>query len=115
MAKTSNVIQSFNVSGDGIVATSGWSNTTTNGSSPDGGLHQLALALGDNTISVPAGTNFILIIPPSGSTIVKKLKGVAGDTGWVLAKTLPTTISVTVGSTYIINAAAAETVYVAFL
>lgn len=47
---------------------------------------QDVLAAGDNTIIVPANAYGCIIIFDPTSTTVKKLKGVAGDTGVVLAK-----------------------------
>lgn len=48
---------------------------------------QDALANGDNLIPVPANAKGAIIIFDSTSTTVKKLKGVIGDIGLVLAKT----------------------------
>ena len=43
------------------------------------------LASGDNTIYLPEETGFIVILPPvATSTPTITLKGITGDTGWVL-------------------------------
>lgn len=41
----------------------------------------LALASGLNTINIPSGTTFILVVLPTGNTQSVTLKGVTGDTG----------------------------------
>jgi hypothetical protein len=55
------------------------------------------LALGANTITVPAATGITVkgatIIPPAGNTQSLTLKGVAGDTGVLISNTDPTSIA----------------------
>lgn len=53
---------------------------------PVGQVLAIALASGNNVISVPAGTTLVIIVfPPSNGQTVT-LKGVAGDTGILLNK-----------------------------
>lgn len=65
-----------------------------NNAAAPGAISELNLVLGDNTITVPAGTvKGATIIPPSGNTASIILKGVTGDTGITLSKTDPTSIA----------------------
>lgn len=50
---------------------------------------QTNLAVGDNTISIPTGSSWALITPPSTATGILILKGNAGDTGIRVLKTGP--------------------------
>jgi hypothetical protein len=67
-----------------------------------------SLALGANTITVPAGgatPAAVTIIPPAGNVTSITLKGVAGDTGIGLHLTDPTTIALAAGVTsFVLNA-----------
>lgn len=51
-----------------------------------GAVTDVILAAGDNTITVPAGATAAIIQFGAGSTQVKKLKGIAGDTGIIVTK-----------------------------
>lgn|SRR6187431_582165 len=54
------------------------------------------LALGANTITVPTGGTTVTactIVPPAGNTEEITLKGVTGDTGFLLHETDPSSIS----------------------
>jgi len=66
------------------------------------------LASGDNTLTVPAGTTLVVITPPTTNTVALKVKGAAGDTGWLISKTKPTPMTYDSGPA-IINAASAVT------
>lgn len=46
-----------------------------------------ALAIGNNTITIPSGTTTVILIPPSGNTATLILKGVNADTGFRLHNT----------------------------
>lgn len=46
-----------------------------------------------NAITVPTGATAVLIIPPSGNAQTITLKGVTGDTGVPLSKTMPSAIA----------------------
>lgn len=65
------------------------------------GVNQLlSLAVGTNTIAVPAGGATpvsVTIIPPAGNIVPITLKGVAGDTGIPLHLTDPSTIALAAG------------------
>src|SRR5262245_6382769 len=71
--------------------------------------YPVTLAAGDNTLSFPAGTTLIVLVPPTTNTAVLKSKGVGGDTGWVLQSTQPTVFTFTAGGSAIINASAQVT------
>lgn len=60
----------------------------------DGAISQTFTAATFAAITVPAGTTAILIIPPSTNVGAITLKGVTGDTGIALHKTLPTVLAV---------------------
>ncbi len=82
--------------------------TAVNASSP--GTEQLiSLANGDNTIAIPttgAQASSLTIIKPPGNTVALKLKGINGDTGILLHKTDPDSISLDPTlTTIVINAA----------
>src|SRR5580700_184359 len=83
----------------------------TNTNAPGMPLEQIALIAGNNTINLPAGTQYVVMSPPSTSTNAKTLKGVAGDTGFPLSANLAAIIPVANGTTSIIvGSAGAETV-----
>jgi hypothetical protein len=72
---------------------------------------QDTLANGDNTILVPATADGCIIIFDPTSATVKKLKGVAGDTGVILAKNKwnVITFDTTPITDFIINSAGVDT------
>ena len=85
------------------------SNTTSPGSVT---LH--TLTTGANTITLPTGGSTVvgaLVLPPTGNTVLLKVKGVNGDTGIFLNKVNPTllTFDTTQAATFIIDAASAVT------
>jgi hypothetical protein len=55
---------------------------------PIGEVLLIALASGANTINIPAGSTFMIIQPPASNTQTLRLKGVTGDTGIGVHKTL---------------------------
>jgi hypothetical protein len=73
------------------------------------GVNQLlSLAIGANTIPVPAGGATpvaVTVIPPAGNVVPLTLKGVAGDTGIPLHLTDPSTIALAAGVvSFVLNA-----------
>lgn len=110
MAKTSTLTITVQVTGDGV--NDNWTPTPPqNTAAPGGGPQLLALASGDNTITVPAGASGFVLLPPAGSAVVKKIKGAGGDTGVTISNTLPFVGSVSAGS-LIINASNVENVQI---
>ena len=83
-----------------------------NGASP-GQIQILTLSSGDNTITPPSGGTTpvgVIIIPPASNPNVITLKGVGGDTGVPIHKTLQTKLSLNnPAGTFILNAAATVT------
>ena len=80
--------------------------TSVNTSAP-GTTSMPALSGGDNTITIPTGTEWVMIVPASTNTAVLTLKGDAADVGLELSKTRPALISVNTGTTsLILNASA---------
>lgn len=74
--------------------------------------HQtLALASGANTITPPLNAMFCVLVPPPGSSVVKTLKGITGDTGFVLNSGAPTMLSMPLSAgPFVINCGGIETV-----
>lgn len=87
MAKTSTIAVTGSVIGDGISESIGQviAIQQVNPNAPGGVPVDFVLASGNNTVPVPTksqgGLGWVMIVCPSGSTIAKTLKGVAGDTG----------------------------------
>lgn len=52
-----------------------------------------SLVSGANTLTPPAGSTGLVILPPVNSAVTKTLKGVTGDTGVPIAAGLPTFLS----------------------
>lgn len=85
----------------------------TNSSSP--GMNEiLALASGANTITPPAGSTAVTIIPPATNAVTLTLKGVTGDTGVALALTSPTTIGLAGVTAFCLTAGSTVTVRLIF-
>jgi hypothetical protein len=83
-----------------------------NAASP-GDMDVLTLAIGFNSITVPAGGTTVrgaTIIPPAGNTATITLKGVTGDTGIGLHLTDPTSIALASGTSAIGLTVSAEIV-----
>ena len=88
----------------------------TNVAAPAGGPISIALASGDNTITVPPGAIAMLILPPAASTFAKKLKGIGGDTGFQISTTALSLLSLPTGAaTVLLNSAGIETISVHWL
>jgi hypothetical protein len=70
-------------------------------------VQTVSLSSGDNTITVPTGTSFILFTPPVANAEVLKVKGNAADTGVQISKVLPTVLTWDATGSLIINAGGA--------
>lgn len=95
MAVQSN--RSININSAGDVVYNQTFSAALNGTAP-GDMDVMTLSAGNNTITVPniaavAVAKGATIIPPVGNVQTITLKGVAGDTGILLHKTDPTSIS----------------------
>ena len=112
MAKASTVTLSVTITGDGeSLSYSLPAGNITNAAAPMGGPIPTALTSGDNTITVPSGAVEVLIVPPAASVVVKKLKGIGGDTGVTISPSQPMMLSLPAGATtFILNAGSTETV-----
>lgn len=76
----------------------------------------LTTVIGHNPLTIPAGTKWVLVVPPAGSTFVKTLKGVNGDTGVEVDNVNPGLIPVVAGSTtLVIDSTGVEILEVWFL
>ena len=73
-------------SGDGLTLqyASSWSNAASPGVSTN-----VQLVAGNNTINIPAGTQFVTLVPSAGSTNGKTLKGTGADVGLALNPGVP--------------------------
>lgn len=90
MAKTSSASIGVTVSGDGETCTYvPPGSPMTNASAPNGGTVDVALAAGNNVITLPTGAIGVVISPPTSSTNAKIIKGVAGDTGITIRPNAP--------------------------
>ena len=72
-----------------------------------GEVLDVALATGDNPISIPAGATAVMITPPAGNITAIKIKGATGDAGVLIHKTFPTLLALDPMAVLILNAAAA--------
>lgn len=118
MAKQSTVTLTISVAGDGLNTSFTPTGTPlVNVAAPAGGPVGITLASGDNTILVPPGSKGLIIIPPSTSTVVKKLKGAAPDTGFSIS---PSILSGPIGLptaavSIILNAVSSEEVQIMWI
>ena len=80
--------------------------TLTN-SSASGAVTTTALASGANTISVPTGALWCIVVPPSGNTTALTLKGNGADTGVGLHPSQASILALANGTTSFIVSAAA--------
>lgn len=53
---------------------------------------------GFSAVTIPTGATAVLIIPPTANTNTITLKGITGDTGVALSKTLPTVLALAASS-----------------
>lgn len=99
MAITSN--RTITITQSGEIASANTFSAAANTAAP-GDIDLLTLASGFNTITLPLGGSTVrgaTIIPPAGNTQTLTLKGVTGDTGILIHKTDPTSISFDAGVT----------------
>ncbi len=110
MSVTSNRVVGIQFTGDVDAPNLAYS-AAANISSP-GEIDSVLLALGANTISVPAGAVAVTIIPPAGNTATVILKGVVGDSGVYLHLTDPTSLGIyrAGSSTFVLTVSANITV-----
>ena len=59
---------------------------------PDAAADAVALNSGFNTLTRPAGADGAVIVPDPANTQTLTLKGITGDTGLALSKTIPSVI-----------------------
>jgi len=112
MAKISTLSMSGSVQGDTVTESFG-AFTITNAAAPGAVPQNVALASGANTLTVPAGAVWFMLVPPALSIVTKTLKGVTGDTGVVMAPALPFAFGFNPGTvSFVITASGAETVQV---
>lgn len=117
MAKKSTVTLAVTVTGDGVNTTYNPVGTPIiNLAAPAGGPIAAALSTGDNTLTVPAGASHLLIVPATDSVVVKKLKGVGGDTGFTIAPASPTLLGLPAAAvSVLLNASAGEVITIEWL
>lgn len=109
MSKASQVAITYSATGDGMTLT--FATTAQENLASPGEQQPLLLATGDNTIAVPTGAKGVIVVPPSASVIVKKLKGIGGDTGFILRAASPSYLALPDSTaTILLNASAGETV-----
>jgi hypothetical protein len=75
------------------------------------------LTMGANaTVAVPVGGTVCIITPPAGNASVLTLKGVAGDTGFLLSSTQPSVIALgTAQNTILLDVSPAQVITFTFL
>jgi hypothetical protein len=109
MAKTSTLSMSVQIVGDGV--NEGFnimaSSPVVNPAAPGGGPLLYPLILGANIIPVPPGTISMILIPPANSLVGLTLKGLTGDTGFVLQGNLPAMLPLPLGTLDVLIAATA--------
>ena len=108
MAKTSTINLNVMIQGDGInTAYAPPGAPIVNTTAPAGGPITVALAMSDNTLTVPPGALGMIIVPPSISVVTKAIKGAALDTGLAISPTRVTMIGLPAGATSVIISASA--------
>lgn len=111
MAKTATGRADIAITGDGMNAVLTVT-LPTNAASPYQHLQHATTAAYAALPTPPTGTSFVVIIPPSGSTLAKTLKGVTGDTGVPLSTSQPSIIALAGVSVFGILATGVETLEV---
>lgn len=83
MAKTSTLTVSATVTGDGLAGDTYAppQGPLVNAAAPQGIPSVVALGAGANTLAVPAGAQYALLVPPPASANAKQAKTISGDTG----------------------------------
>lgn len=113
MAKTVTTTLAVTVTGDGFGPSANTPLYSASMQNATGGPPgQQALAMGNNTIAVPATAAGVVIVPPAGSAVALTLKGVNGDTGIALDPANPTHLRLTPGAvaSFVLNAGGAVAV-----
>ncbi len=109
MAITSTVNLALSVSGAGIseqYVPPGF--PFINATAPAGGVIATVLAAGDNTLTIPVGSVYLLIVPPASSTNGKKLQS---TTGFPINAANPSLVGLAAAATtVVINSVGIETV-----
>ncbi len=116
MAKTSTTTVGVTVSGDGVTASiTPTGSPVTNTAAPHGG--PIAFSLASGFITVPTATTIgVVVIPPVASVISKTLKGLTGDTGFLIRENAPSVLMFPTGTATIkITAGSAEDVQLLWL
>jgi hypothetical protein len=112
MSVTGSRSVSFSFSGDVVLPTEAV--PAVNNQASPGAISLVSLATGANTITVPTGgatPTGCTIVKPSGNTVQITLKGVTGDTGVLLHKSDPDSISIDSSmTTFCLTAASAVNV-----
>ena len=81
-----------------------------------GGVIQVSLAMGDNTLTIPTGCIGALIVPDTESAVTKTIKGNAADVGVTMRADYPFMLSFPDAAVdFIVTAGAAEDVAVHWL
>lgn len=114
MAKTASGTASIHITGDGQ-DTNLTITLPTNAASPFQHQPVATTAAYAALPTPPAGTSFVVIIPPGGSVLAKTLKGVTGDTGVPLSASQPSIIALAGVSVFGILATGVETLDVYYL
>lgn len=74
-----------------------------------GEILDVPLTVGNNTVTVPVGATWMLILPPAGNAVQLTLKGISGDQGWAMDLVRGNMIPLPAG-TSIVNIGSAGTV-----
>jgi hypothetical protein len=115
MAKTAILSLCVQVSGDGLKTETYVppQSPASNGSAPGGVPQPYALEPGANTIDVPTGAVFALVVPPQTSTNAKLAKVVSGDTGFPFTAGFAL-LPVSSLASFVLTSTAAESVDIAW-
>jgi hypothetical protein len=116
MAKQSVLSLCVQVTGDGVKTETYTppQSPIINNAAPGGVPVSVALSSGNNTVNVPTGAAYALVVPPMTSTNVKVVKGVNGDTGFTFSNGF-VLVPVATVSTFVLNSTAEEAVDISFL
>lgn len=73
------------------------------------------LTTGNNGFTAPAGCQYVLVIPPVGSTVQLTLKGINADTGIPMALGMPLLLPIPAAGVFVLTAAGPVQVQLAYL
>lgn len=112
MSKTATVAgTSVTVTGDGVglvYTIPGLPSVNTLAPDP---IQNVAMTTGANTVTVPAGAQYVVIVPPVGSVVSMKLKGDTADIGVTLATNRPSIMSLSSStSSFVLTLGSGQTV-----